>query len=106
MGIILALVARLISVCALTPLLPKAAGERKPAIAILTWVGLRGGISLALILNLPDNEWRGALAAVCYAVVIFSIVVQGLLTPRLIASLYGAKLTAEPIPVGSPRGAP
>jgi CPA1 family monovalent cation:H+ antiporter len=106
MGIILALAARLVSVGALTPLLPKAAGDRKSAIAILTWVGLRGGISLALILNLPDNEWRGALAAVCYVVVIFSIVVQGLLTPRIIASLYGTKLAAEPIPIGSPSSAP
>jgi CPA1 family monovalent cation:H+ antiporter len=104
-AIVLALAARLLSVCALTPLLPSGLYRRKPAIAVLTWVGLRGGISLALILNLPDNEWRGALAAVCYVVVIFSIVVQGLLTPRVIAAFYGAKLEAEPMPAGSRRGA-
>jgi hypothetical protein len=46
------------------------------------------------------------LAAVCYVVVIFSIVVQGLLTPRIIASFYGAKLDAEPMSLGSRQGAP
>jgi CPA1 family monovalent cation:H+ antiporter len=103
MAVILALAARLLSVCALTPLLPRGWDRRKPVIAVLTWVGLRGGISLALVLNLPDNEWRGTLAAVCYVVVIFSIVAQGLLTPRVIASFYGAKPDAEPIAVGSRR---
>ena len=85
---------------------PRGASDRKPAIAILTWVGLRGGISLALILNLPENEWRGVLTAVCYVVVIFSIVVQGLLTPRIIASLYGTKLAAGPFPAGSTSSVP
>ncbi len=47
-------------------------------IPILTWGGLRGGISIALALSLPDVPERSALLAATYAVVIFTIVVQGL----------------------------
>ncbi len=53
-------------------------------IRILTWGGLRGGISIALVLTLPDNEYREALLVVTYIVVIFSIIVQGLTISKLI----------------------
>jgi CPA1 family monovalent cation:H+ antiporter len=48
------------------------------AVTILTWGGLRGGISVALALSLPAGEIRDALVTVTYVVVAFSIVVQGL----------------------------
>lgn len=57
--------------------------------AVLTWAGLRGGISVALALTLPPTPHRVALLSVCYAVVLFSIVVQGLTMPRLLTALYG-----------------
>ena len=85
----LAFVARLVSVCAFMGVLPRSWPEKRRAIGVLTWVGLRGGISVALVLNLPDTPYRDALSAVCYGVVIFTIVVQGLLTPRVITALYG-----------------
>ena len=47
-------------------------------VAILTWGGLRGGISVALVLSLPESEYRPLLLAATYIVVIFSILVQGL----------------------------
>ena len=53
-------------------------------IRILTWGGLRGGISIALVLTLPDNEYREALLVITYIVVIFSIIVQGLTIGKLI----------------------
>lgn len=46
-------------------------------IALLTWGGLRGGISVALALSLPESEAKPALLAATYAVVVFTIVVQG-----------------------------
>ena len=48
------------------------------AVKILTWSGLRGGISVALALSLPAGHVRDVLVTVTYVVVVFSIVVQGL----------------------------
>ncbi|RLA44965.1 MAG: sodium:proton antiporter [Gammaproteobacteria bacterium] len=47
-------------------------------VTILTWAGLRGGISVALALSLPSGETRDLLVTATYVVVVFSIVVQGL----------------------------
>jgi len=52
--------------------------------ALLTWGGLRGGLSLALALALPAGPWRETLIALTYAVVAFSILVQGLTFGRLV----------------------
>jgi len=57
------------------------------AIQIMTWGGLRGGISVALALSLPASEIRDALVVITYAVVIFSILVQGLTIGPLIRSI-------------------
>lgn len=50
----------------------------KGAIPVLTWGGVRGGISVALALSLPDNEYKPLILTATYGVVIFSIIVQGL----------------------------
>ena len=55
---------------------------------ILWWAGLRGGISVALALSLPDFEGKDIILAVTYAVVIFSILAQGLSIDRLLAYFY------------------
>jgi CPA1 family monovalent cation:H+ antiporter len=57
-------------------------------IALLTWSGLRGGISVALALSLPESPYREALVTACYGVVIFTMVVQGLSLERVTARLY------------------
>lgn len=62
------------------------------ALEILTWSGLRGGISVALALSLPPGETRDLLLTATYVVVVFSIVVQGLTVgplARKITSLRG-----------------
>ncbi|WP_373549744.1 cation:proton antiporter [Haliscomenobacter sp.] len=45
---------------------------------IISWGGLRGGLSLALVLSLPDNETKNLLLIVTYFCVLFSIMIQGL----------------------------
>jgi CPA1 family monovalent cation:H+ antiporter len=47
-------------------------------VKILTWGGLRGGISVALVLSLPADEVRMYLLPITYAVVVFAMLVQGL----------------------------
>lgn len=51
---------------------------------IMTWGGLRGGISIALALSLADYMSRGPILAITYIVVIFSIIVQGLTVGNLV----------------------
>jgi len=55
-------------------------------IKILTWGGLRGGISVALALSLPSDAPREAILTFTYMIVVFSILVQGLTVGRLVKS--------------------
>ncbi|MCW9023277.1 MAG: sodium:proton antiporter [Gammaproteobacteria bacterium] len=55
-------------------------------VQIMTWAGLRGGISVALALSLPLGPERDVLLAITYAVVVFSILVQGLTINVLISA--------------------
>ncbi|HET7116493.1 MAG TPA: sodium:proton antiporter [Hanamia sp.] len=53
-------------------------------LSILTWAGLRGGISIAMALSLPFSPYRQVILSCCYFVVIFSVVVQGLTLNKLV----------------------
>ena len=74
----LTLAARFISVATPLTLLSLNREFTKGAIPVLTWGGLRGGISVALALSLPESAFKDTILATTYGVVIFSIVVQGL----------------------------
>jgi CPA1 family monovalent cation:H+ antiporter len=84
----LALAVRAISV--FLPAIPL--NMRRPnkigALAVLTWGGLRGGISVALALSLPADGPRAALLTVCYAIVVFNIIIQGLTMERVANRFY------------------
>ena len=54
------------------------------AIKVLTWGGLRGGISVALALSLPPSSERELILMMTYVVVVFSILVQGLTIGKLV----------------------
>ncbi|NPD69767.1 sodium:proton antiporter (plasmid) [Lichenicola cladoniae] len=84
----LSVAARGISVFLATMLARLRGHSRGDVLAVLTWGGLRGGISVSLALSLPDNEIRPALLAVCYSVVVYTIIVQGLTMERVARYFY------------------
>ncbi|MBU1711658.1 MAG: sodium:proton antiporter [Proteobacteria bacterium] len=57
-------------------------------IKILTWGGLRGGISVALALSLPAVPERSTIVTITYIIVVFSIVFQGMTLGRLVKRIY------------------
>ena len=83
----LVLFARWVSVGIPTLLLKTKRTFSRHIIKILTWSGLRGGISVALALSLPQGPERSLFLAMTYMVVIFSIVVQGLSVGRFVRHL-------------------
>lgn len=87
-AILIVLLARWVSVFFPVLLLKYRVEFEKNAVTILTWGGLRGGLSVALSLSLAPNMHRDEFVLITYIVVVFSILVQGLtiggLTKRLL----------------------
>ena len=55
----------------------------KGSLMVMVWGGIRGGVSIALVLSMPEGEYKNLLLEVTYIVVLFSIVVQGLTVGKL-----------------------
>jgi CPA1 family monovalent cation:H+ antiporter len=58
---------------------------------LMTWAGLRGGISIALALSLPNSPYKETLLTITYICVIISIMLQGTTLPKVL-SIYNKKL--------------
>jgi monovalent cation:H+ antiporter, CPA1 family len=78
MAIPIVLFGRLLAVSGPLLLVPWSALGSFRNVPFLTWAGVRGGISVALALTIPDTPAKGGILAATYGVVLFSIVVQGL----------------------------
>ncbi len=87
-SIALALLGRLTAVAVPVLLLQPFRAFSGGVIPIMTWGGLKGGISVALALSLPDSEWKPLILTATYMIVIFSIIVQGLTVTR-VANRFG-----------------
>ena len=80
----LTLLARFIAVGIPIRLMRRTRSFSPRVIRVLTWGGLRGGISIALALSLPAGPEREAILVITYVIVVFSIVVQGLTVGKLV----------------------
>ena len=82
------LIARAISVAVPVTAMRVRGPLQRGLVPVLTWSGLRGGISVALVLALPRFPGKEILLASTYAVVVFSVLVQGLSVRRVLV-YYG-----------------
>ena len=85
-AIIVVLFARYASVGSLVTIMRLRRSFSKGVVEILTWGGLRGGISIALALSLPPVAERHVIITVTYVAVTFSVLVQGLTIGRVVAA--------------------
>jgi CPA1 family monovalent cation:H+ antiporter len=81
------LFARLVAVAIPVTALRSRLAIGRGSIRVLTWGGLKGGISVALAMKTPDFPGRDAVLTATYAIVVFSIIVQGLTVGPLIRRL-------------------
>ncbi|MDN5204043.1 sodium:proton antiporter [Fulvivirgaceae bacterium BMA10] len=87
LAIVIILIARFISVGLPFSLMKSKEGSPLKTITVLTWGGLRGGISVALALSLPLSMPREVIVFITYVVVVFSILLQGLTIGKLVKKM-------------------
>ncbi|MBU0480071.1 MAG: sodium:proton antiporter [Proteobacteria bacterium] len=84
LAIIVALLGRFISIAGLISMMRPFRHFTDNVVKIMTWGGLRGGISVALALSIPTGDERNLILVMTYSVVVFSILVQGLTIEKLV----------------------
>lgn len=85
-AIVIVLISRFLSVGLLVASMKLKRTFSRGVVEILTWSGLRGGISIALALSLPPFHERQLILTATYIVVAFSILIQGPTVGRVIAA--------------------
>jgi len=84
LSIAVVLIARPVSVAVPVAAMSVRGPFKRGIVPVLTWSGLRGGLSVAMALSLPPFPACFLILACTYAVVVFSILAQGLTVRRLL----------------------
>ena len=87
-AVVIVLLARYTSVLVPYSLLKHKESSAQKTIGILTWGGLRGGISIALALSLNSEQSGDLILYLTYVIVLFSIIVQGLTIGTFVKKMY------------------
>lgn len=77
-AVVIVLISRLSSIVIPLKTILRSDVYSKGSIITMVWGGIRGGVSIALVMSMPQNEYKDLLLEITYIVVLFSIVVQGL----------------------------
>ena len=85
-SVLLVLLSRIIIVYLPHLVFPKLLNFTNKEAKIISWGGLRGGLSLALVLSLPNSEIKNILLIATYFCVLFSIIIQGLTIEKVAKS--------------------
>ena len=85
------LLSRIIIIYVPNLLFPNFTGLGNHESKLLVWGGLRGGLSIAMVLSLPDIPIKPLLLMVTYTCVVFSILIQGLSIEKLAVKLSEKK---------------
>lgn len=88
LAIPLVLLVRLVTVSGIVYPLSLRRPHARGTVPMLTWAGLRGGISVALALSLPASPERDLIVGMTYVVVVFSVLVQGLTVRPLVRRVF------------------
>jgi len=78
LAVVVVLLARFISIWGPTKFMSFKTRFSPQTVKVLVWGGIRGGVSIALALSIPKNEYSNIVLSITYCVVVFSIIVQGL----------------------------
>jgi len=82
-GILIVLFSRFLSIYIPVKVIPFRNKFSSGTIKVLVWGGLRGGVSIALVLSMDEGPYKPLLVGITYFVVVFSIIVQGLTVGKL-----------------------
>ncbi len=88
MAIVIVLLARAIAIWIPSLLIPFKPKFGRGTLTLLIWGGLRGGVSIALVLLISDGVYKEMLLEMTYFVVVFSVVVQGLTVGRIANKVF------------------
>lgn len=87
LSVFIVLISRIVIVNIPRLILPKFTNINYRESKLIVWGGLRGGLSIALVLSLPDSNAKQILIIATYTCVVFSILVQGLTIEKVAKKL-------------------
>jgi CPA1 family monovalent cation:H+ antiporter len=91
LAIPIVLLARWLSVGGTVSVLRVRRAFTQGAVRVITWAGLRGGLSVAMALSLPNGPPREVILSMTYVVVVFSIIIQGLTLEKVAKKALAVK---------------